>query len=148
NMEFDYIDGQKVPQTYIDEDFELVGTHDGTVHVISGVFKLLGTLRGTLDIKTEKTLEILGNQQGTVSLSNDSNVIVKGTISGTVSIPYGAVMTIEPSGKLQGTLVNDGTVILKGVFGGQQSGAGDLIIEDQGYIKQPVVKDGMTFYQW
>lgn len=147
-MEFDYIDGQKVPQTYIDKDFELVGTHDGTVHVISGAFKLLGTLRGTLDIKSEQTLEILGHQKGTVSLSKDSNVIVKGTISGTVSIPYGAVMTIEPSGKLKGTLVNNGTVILKGIFGGQQAGTGRLIIEGQGYIKQPVVEDGMTFYEW
>ncbi|MCJ8293112.1 MAG: hypothetical protein MJK15_01780 [Colwellia sp.] len=145
-MSFDYINGEKVPQTFIHEDYELVGTHNGTVNVESGKFILHGKLQGTLCLNSNEPTEIYGEQQGTVSLSGNSHVFVNGTIQGTTTIPYGATLIIESTGKLQGTLSNDGTVILRGVFGGVTSGTGQIITEGNGYIKEPVVRNGINYY--
>jgi len=57
-------------------------------------------------------------------------------------------LVIEETGKLAGTLNNNGKVILRGVFGGARSGNGEFIVEGNGYIKQPVVRDGVSYYQW
>lgn len=34
------------------------------------------------------------------------------------------------------------------LFWGASSGNGDLIIEESGYIKKPIVKDGISYYEW
>lgn len=145
-MDYDIINGEKVPQTIINEDFELSDTHNGTVKVRGGCFKLLGTLKGTLSIDSQDMAEIHGAQQGTVSLSSNSSVRVTGKIQGTTSVSRGATLVVEETGQLQGTLSNDGTVILKGTLAGAQSGNGELVIEGNGYIKQPVVKNGINYY--
>jgi cytoskeletal protein CcmA (bactofilin family) len=145
---YDTIDGHRVPQTYINEDYELKGIHEGTINVEAGKFKLRGTLQGTLVINTIETVEISGTQQGTVQMSRGSNVIVSGSIQGTTNVSPGATLIIESTGKLSGTLTNNGTVILRGVFGGAQSGSGNLVLEGEGYIKQPTIKNGISYYEW
>lgn len=145
-MDYDIINGEKVPQTILNEDFELLGTHSGTVKVRGGCFKLHGTLQGTLEVDCPDTAEIHGVQQGTVSLAPNSSLRVTGKIQGTTSISRGATLVIEETGQLQGTLSNNGTVILRGTLAGAQSGSGDLVIEGNGYVKQPVVKDGINYY--
>jgi hypothetical protein len=145
-MDYDIINGEKVPQTIINEDFELFGTHSGTIKVEGGRFILHGTLQGTLDINSLDVAEIHGIQQGTVSLSSNCSALITGKIQGTTSISNGATLTVEETGQLQGSLSNNGKVILKGTLAGAQSGSGELIIEGNGYIKQPVVKNGVNYY--
>lgn len=145
---FDVIDGRRVPQLAISEDYVLTGFHSGTVHVESGNFTLEGTLQGTLDIQSGVTAHIAGMQQGTVSIDNGSMVTVTGTIQGTTSVSRGATLIIETGGRLAGTLDNNGEVILRGVFGGQRVGSGKLIIEEGGRIKQPTIRNGISYYEW
>ena len=145
---YDLIDGQKVPQTYIHDDYKLIETHKGTIIVESGSFILLGTLQGTLSINTTDKAEIIGKQQGTVSIAKDGHVTVAGSIQGTTTVEYGATLIIESTGKLSGALTNNGTVIVRGVFGGPQSGDGEIVIERGGYIKQPTIKNGISYYEW
>jgi formylmethanofuran dehydrogenase subunit C len=145
-MDYDIINGEKFPQTIVAEDFELLDTHNGTIKVHGGCFKLHGTLKGTLSIASQDMAEIHGTQQGTVSLSSNSSLLVTGKIQGTTSVPQGATVVVEETGKLQGTLSNNGTVILRGTLAGAQSGDGELIIEGNGYIKEPVVKNGINYY--
>lgn len=145
-MDYDIINGEKVPQTTVNEDFELIGTHTGTVKVYGGCFRLQGTLKGTLIIDCSDMAEIHGAQEGTVSLSPSSSVRVTGTIQGTTSISRGAKLVVEETGKLQGTLSNDGTVILRGTLAGAQSGSGEVVIEGNGNIKHALVKNGINYY--
>jgi len=144
----DCIDERLVSPLVVKEDYMLMGEHNGTIHVESGKFTLLGTLKGTLDIQECVIAEIIGKQMGTVSVDAGGCVTVQGAIEGTASLARGSKLVIEETGKLAGTLNNNGKVILRGVFGGARSGNGEFIIEGNGYIKQPVVRDGISYYQW
>ena len=134
----------------ISSEHTLLGTHRGTVRVTSGgTLCLDGTLQGTLDIQIGATVRINGQQQGTVAIAARASVTVFGAIQGTTSLERGASLTIEPSGKLAGTLVNYGLVVVHGVFGGAQSGNGTIHLEGDGYIKKPTsIKDGTHYYEW
>jgi cytoskeletal protein CcmA (bactofilin family) len=145
---YDLIDGRKVPQLSIKEDYVLTGTHEGTVLVESGLFVLNGIIQGSLYIQSGVTANIFGSQQGTVTIGHSAKVIVTGAIEGSTTIEHGATLIIEASGRLAGALTNYGKVIIRGVFGGPQTGNGELKIEGNGYIKQPTVRDGITYYEW
>jgi len=145
---FDRIDGRDVPQMVIDDDFTIHGKHSGTVHVERGTLTIQGELRGTLDVQSEAKVIIVGKQHDTVSVNDDAEVIVFGELHGTTNVSAYGTVIVEAHGKLAGTLHNNGVVIVKGVFGGAQSGNGNLILEENGYIKQPTVKDGINYYEW
>ena len=145
---YDYIDGKKVPQLVITEDHNLLGKHDGTIHVENGTFTISGELNGTLDVQSAANVIIFGKQNGTVTLETGALVVVHGEINGTTRLDFLSNLVVESGGKLAGTLQNYGTVILRGVFGGTRSGQGELVIEGNGYIKQPIIKDGISYYQW
>lgn len=146
--DFDTIDGRLVPPLVITSDYAISGAHQGTVHVEAGCLDLRGVLKGTLVIHSNASAVVYGAQKGTVSLEAGARSTVHGVIQGTVTIARGASLVIEGTGRLAGTLANNGTVVLRGVFGGAQSGRGDMRIEGSGYIKQPVIQDGVSFYEW
>lgn len=145
---FDHIDGRDVPQTVIEDDFTIQGKHAGTVHVENGTLTIQGKLHGTLDVQSGAKAIIIGEQHGTVSAANNAEIIIFGELHGTTNVSAYATVIVEAHGKLAGTLNNNGTVIVKGVFGGAQCGNGELILEESGYIKQPVIKNGINYYEW
>jgi cytoskeletal protein CcmA (bactofilin family) len=145
---YDWIDGRMVPQLVIDRDHVMIGTHAGTVRVRAGRFTLAGTIQGTLEIQRGLIANVAGTQQGTVSVGDASTVTVTGAIEGTATVARGGTLVVEPGGKLAGTLHNDGLVIVRGVFGGAQSGTGKLCLEGQGWIKEPIMRDGVACYEW
>jgi len=144
--EHDNIGGRLVPPLIVTSDHTLQGTHQGTVHVESGTFHLRGILQGTLDVQSGANAIITGDQQGTVAIAAGASVTVLGAIHGTTSLRPGAKLIIEESGKLAGSLANDGVVVLRGVFGGMQMGGGDLRIEGTGFVKKPIIRDGVHYY--
>lgn len=146
-ISYDIIDGVHTPQTIIDSDFELIGVHQGSVIVKSGKFKLLGILQGSLRIQSEAEVLINGEQQGSVHISENCRVTVTGKIKGSTHVAYGATLSIKPDGTLAGSLHNNGTVILEGIFGGAQSGLGEVIIQGNGHIKQPRIVNGTHYYE-
>src|SRR5690349_5609103 len=119
---FDIIHGRRVPQTVISTDHEISGTHVGTVHVEAGRLTLAGVIQGTLNVHSGASALIQGNQHGTVSVDDGAEVIVTGAINGTTSVHHGGRLVVERDGRLAGTLSNEGTVIIRGVFGGASSG--------------------------
>lgn len=145
-MDYDVINGQKVPQTIITENDVLVHDHHGTVKVVGGELTIIGSLHGTLVIESNASAKILGSQHGTVSIASGAKVVVEGSTHGTVSISKDATLIIEESGLLMGTLNNNGTMILRGTFGGAQSGTQKIIIEGRGYIKEPKIINGVHYY--
>ena len=145
---FDYIDGRDVPQTVIEDDFTIQGKHDGTVHVENGTLTIQGELHGTLDVQSGSKAIIIGIQYGTVSVANNGEIVLFGELHGTTNVSVHGTAVVEAHGKLAGTLSNNGTVIVRGVVGGAQSGHGELILEENGYIKHPVIKNGMNYYEW
>ena len=146
--EGDWINEREVPQLAICEDYVLTGTHIGAVHVEGGHFTLAGVIQGSLDVQRGATVLIIGKQQGSVSLESGSVVTVHGAIEGSATVERGATLVIEAGGKLAGTLTNNGEVILRGVFGGVRTGFGIFKIEGQGYIRQPLIRDGISYYEW
>ena len=134
----------------VSSEHTILGTHRGTVRVTSsGTDHVDGTLQGTLDIQTGATVVINGKQQGALAVAPRASVTVFGSIQGTTSLESGASVIIESSGKLAGTLVNYGLVVVRGVFGGARSGNGSIRLEGIGYIKQPTSdKDGVHYYDW
>ena len=91
---------------------------------------------------------INGSQHGTVSLGSGAKVTVNGSIHGTTTVESRSTLIVEAGGKLAGVLNNYGRVILRGVFGGPRYGDGEFIIEGQGHVKQPAIRDGISFYEW
>ena len=144
----DWIDGRQVPPLVIHENYVLNYAHAGSVHVESGRFKLAGVLQGSLDIQSGVSAIITGTQQGSVSIASGSVVTVYGAIEGSTNVESGGTLIIEEGGKLSGSLANHGKVILRGLFGGNNIGAGELKIEDKGRIIQPIVKDGINYYEF
>lgn len=144
----DWMDGREVPPLVIREDHVLTGTHAGSVHVESGQFTLVGVIQGSLDIQQGVSALITGTQCGSVSLESGSVVTVSGAIEGSASVDAGATLIIEAGGKLAGSLSNYGLVILRNVFGGSREGAGELRIEGQGRIRQPIIRAGINYYEW
>lgn len=131
------------------QDHTLAGSHKGTVRVEAGKFTLAGKINGTLVIHNGVEARIEGVQQGTISVARGATVTVMGAIEGTTSISPGGTVIVEAGGKLAGTLSNEGLVIVRGVFGGIQTGQGKLKLEGRGYVKQPVTdENGVSYYQW
>jgi cytoskeletal protein CcmA (bactofilin family) len=126
----------------------LSGVHQGGVHVEAGQFRLDGILQGSLDIQTGVDALIRGTQQGSVNVASGARVVISGSIEGSVSVVRGGVVIVENGGKLAGSLNNYGSVIVRGVFGGTTSGDSRIRLEGAGYIKQPIVRDGVNYYEW
>ena len=113
-----------------------------------GTLTIFGDLYGTLNVHKGTSVIIVGKQHGTVSVYDNAKVTVMGELYGTINVSdYGTVI-IEKTGKLAGSLYNNDTVIIRGVFGGSQSGNGELILENNGYIKQTTTRNGVNFYEW
>lgn len=144
----DIIDGHEVPPLVITSDHVLTGVHDGTVHVGDGHFELRGRLQGTLVLHPGVRATISGTQAGTVNVGQGVELVVTGAIEGTANLQGGALLVVEARGKLAGTLRNDGRVVVRGVFGGARSGLGEFVFEDEGYEKQPTIRDGIRYYNW
>lgn len=141
------IDGHEVPPLVINEDYVQAGTHQGYVIVERGMFTLGGTLQGLLVIQHGVTASIKGTQQGSIIISSGAKVAVTGSIQGSITVEQEALLIIEDGGKMVGPLSNSGKVILRGVFGGSQSGRGEFIIEGNGFIKQPIIRNGGSHYE-
>ncbi len=75
-------------------------------------------------------------------------VLVTGAIQGTTNVQSGGLVIVEASGRLAGTLHNDGDVVVRGVFDGARSGSGTLAFEDRGYEKRPSIRGGIRYYEW
>jgi cytoskeletal protein CcmA (bactofilin family) len=146
--ELDWIDGRPVPPLVVAEDFTLVGLHEGSVHVERGSFVLDGVLEGSLVVHRGASASIRGTQEGSVHIENSCVVVVTGAIEGSTHVEPGGQVIIEATGKLAGSLHNNGLVVLRGVFGGSRSGGGEFRIEDDGHVKQPTVKGGVSYYEW
>ena len=124
------------------------GVHLGPVAVVSGCLHLNGTIQGSLSIGVGASAMITGVQHGPVSLAEGALVIVTGAIEGSATVSPGAALKVEASGKLAGTLRNDGMVILRGAFGGARLGDGELRIEPGGRIKEVEIRNGQRVYDW
>ena len=144
--EMNYIDGKRVPPMIINEDYVLVGEHCGTIHVEAGTLVIRGKNSGTLDIQMGAKVEVLGEQSGSTHIAAGAEAIVRGIISGSTTISDGSTIIVK--GMLSGALRNEEILIIKGVFGGVRSGDGEIIIEGNGYIKEPVTRNSLTYYQW
>lgn len=148
NYPNDIINGEEVPQLVITSDQDLMGVHHGTIQVESGHLHIQGENHGTLTLHPGSAATISGEQHGTVSISSGASVTVLGALHGTTDVSPHASLVVEATGKLAGTLSNDGSVVVRGVFGGARSGQGSLRFEGNGYEKAPTVRDGVHFYEW
>ena len=146
--EMNYIDGKRMPPMIINEDYVLVGEHCGTIHVEAGTLVIQGKNSGTLDVQMGAKVEVLGEQSGSTHIATGAEAIVRGIMSGSTTISDGSTIIVEEKGMLSGSVRNEGILIIKGVFGGARLGDGEIIIEGNGYIKEPVTRNGMTYYQW
>jgi len=144
---FDIIDGKRVPPTILTSDTIIDGVHQGTVRVERGILTISGELHGSLNVQRGTKVLIIGKQHGTVNVEENALVTVNGELNGTTNVAYGGTIKVEDTGRLAGSLNNQGTVIVQGVFGGAHSG-NDVILVGNGYIKQPIMKDGISYYSW
>lgn len=129
-------------------DGTLGGLHQGSVRVEAGSLVVSGTLQGSLSLAVGASATISGHQQGSVHLSPRCEVIVTGRLDGSVHVEPEATVIIAAGGRHAGSLHNDGTVIVRGVFGGSRTGAGEFRLEDEGWVKAPVMRDGVNYYEW
>ena len=144
----DWVDGQRVPPLVVTEDHVLTGLHQGSVHVERGLFILSGVVQGSLHVHSGASAKIRGVQQGSVQVDDGCSIEIAGAVEGAMHVEPGGRVDVEASGKLAGSLYNDGLVVLLGVFGGPVTGSGEMRIEGNGHVKQPTIRDGVSFYDW
>jgi hypothetical protein len=145
---YDIIDGRRLPPTVFTEDHVLTGNHRGSVRVDGGALELVGKVQGSLWLATGASVELRGTLEGSAHLASGSTVDVIRAIEGSVHVEPGARVVVESSGRIAGSLHNEGVVIVRGVFGGSRSGAGEFRLEDHGWVKQPRIEDGVPIYDW
>lgn len=142
------INGREVPSLIVTTDYAQIGTHKGAIVVERGHTTIHGKLQGSLHVEPDLKATVIGTVQGSVHVAARSTVVVYGAIEGSASVSEGATLIIVAGAKHAGSISNDGIYILRGAFGGSQSGSVPLILEGNGYIKQPIIKDGMNCYEW
>ena len=147
NYGYDIIDGKKIAHTVIENDYKLERKHIGTVHVVNCELIIYGELHGTLDVQQNAKVIIEGKQHGSTYIDNDAQIVINGELHGSTYVKSNGVITIENAGKMMGSLNNHGTVVVKGVFSGSQTGSGSLLLKGNGYIKQPIVRNGINYYE-
>lgn len=141
--------GEEFEQLVATGNHVMRGTYRGGVCVEEGAtFELLGDLHGSLWVHESAIAVIAGQHHGSVHVDRSALVRLAGKLNGSVHVSAGARVDIEAQGRLAGSIHNDGLIVLRGAFGGTQSGNGDLKLEDGGYIKQPSVRDGIRYYEW
>lgn len=145
---YDIIDGKRVPGTILTENQTLSDTHRGSITVRGCTLVIKGALHGSLSVEYGGNVIIEGVHQGSIGVSDKSRIEVFGTSQGSTNIGPGSQVLIHPSGKLQGSIKNNGKLIIRGVFGGSCSGGGDTSVEGDGYIKQPRIENGVHYYDW
>ncbi len=146
--DYDIIDGRRVPGTVITSDQIITDTHNGSVHVVGCELVISGTLNGSLKVSDGGVVRVLGTHNGSTLVGSRCQLDIAGSCNGSTNIQSGATVLVEPAGRLAGSMLNDGTLVIWGVFGGAYQGHGIRTLEGNGHIKQPVIRDGITFYEW
>ncbi|MBH3372864.1 MULTISPECIES: hypothetical protein [Pseudomonas] len=145
---YDIIDGVRVSGTTFTKDQVLIGRHQGSITVSGCTLVIGGTLQGSLSVEEGGNVLIEGSHQGSTNLSGNSKVEVFGKCQGSTNIGTGSEVIVQPSGRLQGSMNNNGKLIIRGAFGGACNGRGDMHVEGNGYIKQPRIENGVHYYDW
>ena len=145
---YDIIDGKRVPGLEITEDHVLRGIHRGSISVVGCTLTVCGEHHGSLSVTGEGKVIIEGEHHGSTSVTGSSTLEVSGQSHGSTSISRGSMILVQPTGKLAGSMINDGQLFIRGVFGGAYSGNGERVLEGEGYIKQARVVDGVHYYEW
>ena len=91
---------------------------------------------------------ILEKQHGSVSVNNYSELIVKGELYGSTNVKSNGIVIVEGQGKTAGSLNDNGAVIIRGVLGSSQTGSRKLVLEENGHVKHPKIKNGINYYEW
>ena len=143
-------EGGDTPPLIVSSNQTLSKDFEGSVLVKAGHFVLAKdvTISGNLSVQRGASASIEGTQSGSVDVERGAALEVMGDIEGSVSISEGSSVIIQPSGKLAGSLENDGSLVIRGVFGGSQTGSGKVSLEGHGHIKKPTIEDGMNVYRW
>lgn len=145
---YDIIDGVRVPGTTLTKNQVLLGTHQGSIKVVGCTLVISGTLQGSLSVESGGEVLIEGTHQGSTNVSGNSRVEVSGKCQGSTNISSGSEVLVQPFGQLQGSMNNNGKLVIRGAFGGAYSGQGNTFVEGDGYIKQPRVENGVHYYDW
>ena len=146
---FDITDGRRVPPKVVHETETLRGTHQGSIHVQRGaVLTISGTHQGSLHLESGAQVVIVGQHQGSLHVAFDAAATIHGSQQGSTHVDQGGEVTVDRSGRLAGSLHNEGVVRNEGARGGTVSGAGLLEDLPGSTIKQPQMRDGMTVYVW
>lgn len=145
---YDIIDGQRVPGMEITEDHVLDGSHRGSISVRGATLTIRGEHHGSLAVAGEGRVIVEGEHHGSTSLAGSSVLEILGSNQGSTSVGDGSSVVVQPTGKLAGSMSNNGRLLIRGVFGGAYSGSGERILEGAGYVKQPRVVNGIHYYEW
>ena len=131
---YDVVDGQKTPQLVITEDFTLTIEHLGQIHVEAGSLVLDGTHVGSMRVHAGATALIRGERTGSLLVERDGKAIVVGETLGSSTIDQGGILVIERSGRVRGSIMNLGKVVIRGEHTGSRNGTGEYLL-DGGWLK-------------
>ena len=166
--EFNYVNGELVEVEPVDvtedgvlsgskgayrvtgADVRLIGTHNGSVHLLDGAsLTLAGTINGSLHVSSGCTAHIASNHNGSLHVAASGSASVTGAQSGSVHIAPGGLFRVEQRGRHGGSTHNDGRYELAGERGGTMSGHGEYIEEPGSQVRQPARYIGDSpVYEW
>jgi hypothetical protein len=144
----DNFDGVLRPRLVVDADQQLMGTHQGGVHVQPGATLFLnGILQGSLAIEDGAAVELAGTLQGSLHVDQGGSARVTGAVQGSIT-NFGSVV-VEQTGTVAGSVHNEGLFVLRGRQGGGVTGVGEFRVEAGGQIVPPTrQEDGSDVYEW
>jgi cytoskeletal protein CcmA (bactofilin family) len=144
----DNFDGVLRPRLVVEADRQLVGTHQGGVHVQPGATLFLnGTIQGSLAVEDGAAVELAGTLQGSLHIDQGGSALVTGAVQGSTT-NFGSVV-VEQTGTAAGSVHNEGLFVLRGRQGGGITGAGELRVEPGGQIVPSTrQEEGRDVYEW
>jgi hypothetical protein len=130
----DVVDGRKTPQLVITEDFTLTIAHQGQIHVEAGTLVLDGVHEGSMRVHSGATAIIRGMRTGSLLVELEGKAIIIGETRGSSTIDQGGILVIERSGRVTGSIMNLGKVMIRGEHTGSRNGTGQYLV-DGGWLK-------------
>lgn len=119
--------------------------------IVSGEETLSGTHYGSVEVREGSTFTVTqrATLYGSISIAPGAKVRVHGSVFGGVTISREGLIEVERTGRVAGTIQNNGTFKNSGTRAGPIFGTGEVFDLDGGVVKPPRIgADGSQNYDF
>lgn len=133
------------------QEHAITGAHNGGVCVHesgSVVVTPTGIHNGSLCVERGARATIRGTHNGSIDVRFGGYVEIFGRQNGSITVERGGVLRVAERAVAAGSLHIEGRFENAGTRGGSVSGSGDIIDLPGAVVKQPTIRNGISYYSF